>query len=348
MSRVIQIGSVKIGGDHPVAIQSMTNTDTKDVESTVAQIQALQEAGCEIVRLSVYDMGCIDPLRQIIGRVSVPLVADIHFDHRLAIASVEAGVAKLRINPGNIGDEGKIGQVARVARDHGVPIRVGANSGSLPPELVQKQGGVNAHAMVEAALQNVRVLEAQGFFDICISVKSSDVPMMVEAYELLSGEVDYPLHLGVTEAGTLENSTIKSAVGIGSLLLRGIGDTVRVSITGSPLKEPIIAQKILSACGQKKTGLDIISCPTCARTQMEVETIANQVEKRFGNIKNPLKVAIMGCVVNGPGEARQADIGIAGGKSGYVIFKNGEIFKTVKGEDAVAVFFEEIQKLLET
>lgn len=347
MSKIIKVGNVLIGGGNPIVIQSMTNTDTKDVLATVSQINQLYEKGCDLVRLSIYDMDCIEALRKIKEQTSVPLIADIHFDYRLAIESIKAGIDKLRINPGNIGDESRVKQVASCAKDYGVPIRVGANSGSLPKDLMEQFGGVNEFSMVEAALRNVRILEENDFTDICISVKCSDVPIMVKSYELLFSKTDYPLHLGVTEAGTMENSTIKSAVGIGSLLLKDIGDTIRVSITGDPAKEPAIAKKILTTCGKLKSGLNVISCPTCARTGIDVEGIANKIEEMFSGTKKSISVAVMGCVVNGPGEAKEADIGIAGGKTGYVIFKNGEIMQTVKDDSAVELFFDEIRKMME-
>lgn len=346
MTRIIDVGTVKIGGDNPVAVQSMTNTDTKNVKATVAQISVLEQNGCDLVRLSLYDMECIPALKEILKQVSIPLIADVHFDYKIALAAIEAGIHKIRINPGNIGSDERIREVSRAAREKGVPIRVGANSGSVPKELLQKYGGVNENSMVEAALANVSVLEKNGFEDICISVKCSDVPLMIKCYERIASKCQYPLHLGVTEAGTLENSTIKSSIGIGSLLLKGIGDTIRVSVTGDPAREPIIARKILKACGMLDEGINVISCPTCARTGIDVLRIADMVEKQFGHVKDNLTIAVMGCVVNGPGEAKDADIGIAGGKGGFVIFKNGQVYKTCKNDTAALEFLDEIKKMI--
>lgn len=346
MTKLINVGNVPIGAESRISVQSMTNTDTKDVDSTVKQTEALAKNGCDLVRISIYDMDCIAPLKQILSRTSVPIIGDIHFDYKIAIAAIEAGIHKIRINPGNIGSKEKVEAVSRAAKAAGVPIRVGANSGSVPRDLLEKYGGVNENSMVEAALHNVKILEDSGFDDICISVKCSDVPMMIKSYELISSKCAYPLHIGVTEAGTLENSTIKSAIGIGSLLLKGIGDTIRVSITGNPENEPIIARKILKACGVVDDGLNIVSCPTCARTGIDVQHIANIIEQEFADLKDKLTVAVMGCVVNGPGEAKSADIGIAGGKDGFVIFKNGKVYKTCKAADGTEDFINEIRKML--
>lgn len=343
--RVITVGGVPIGGRHPIVVQSMTNTDTKDAAATVEQIQLLSRNGCDLVRLSVYDEDCIRPLREILQKTDVPLIADIHFNAKLAILSMEAGVHKLRINPGNIGRE--VDKLAACAKANGVPIRVGANSGSVPKDLLEAYGGVNEQSVVEAALRHVRSLEKCGFSDICVSVKCSDVPLMVRCYERANQLCDYPLHLGVTEAGTAENSTIKSAMGIGALLLKGVGDTIRVSVTGPPDREPIIARKILAACGRGTGGLNVVSCPTCARTGIDVLRIAEMVEERFSTTDRPLNVAVMGCVVNGPGEAREADIGIAGGKDGFVLFRHGKVVDTFKGSEAVESFFTAIQELVD-
>lgn len=347
MTKRINIGGVPIGGGSKIAIQSMTNTDTKDVEATVRQTEALVKNGCELVRISIYDMDCIEPLKEIISRCSVPIIGDIHFDYKIAIAAIEAGIHKIRINPGNIGGKEKVSEVSSAAKNAGIPIRVGANSGSVPLDLLDKYGGVNEKSMVEAALRNVRILEESGFDDICISVKCSDVPTMVKSYELISSKCEYPLHLGVTEAGTLENSVIKSSVGIGSLLLRGIGDTVRVSVTGSPEREPFIAKRILKACGLINEGVNVVSCPTCARTGIDVQRIAEMIEREFSDVKDNITIAVMGCVVNGPGEAKSADIGIAGGKGSFVIFKNGQVYKTCKNGNGTGEFMDEIRKMLD-
>lgn len=347
MSKLIKVGNVPIGGGSRIAVQSMTNTDTKDVAATIKQIEQLVKNGCDLVRVSIYDMDCIVPLKEILKHTSVPIIGDIHFDYRIAIAAIEAGIHKIRINPGNIGSKEKIEAVSSAAKGAGVPIRVGANSGSVPKDLLEQYGGVNEQSMVEAALRNVKILEDSGFDDICISVKCSDVPMMVKSYQLISSKCAYPLHLGVTEAGTMENSTIKSAVGIGSLLLNGIGDTIRVSVTGSPEREPIIGRKILKACGLMDEGINVVSCPTCARTGIDVQRIADMIEDEFADVRDKLTVAVMGCVVNGPGEAKSADIGIAGGKDGFVMFKDGKVFKTCKGENGTNEFMNEIRKMLD-
>ncbi len=346
-TRVIKVKDVLVGGDNPIVIQSMTNTDTKDVKATLNQINELHKADCEIVRLSVYDLECIPFLKEIIKQSPLPIIADVHFDYRIALECIKAGVAKLRINPGNIGDEKRVKAVALLAKEYNVPIRVGANSGSLPKDLIIKHGGVNENSIVEAALLNVKMLEDCGFYDICISVKSSNVPLMVKSYEMISKLTDYPLHLGVTEAGGLFDGSIKSAVGIGSLLLKGIGNTVRVSVTGDPVREIAVAKKILRACGKYDKGLNIISCPTCARTGIDVEKIADMVEDEFSTVNKKLDVAVMGCVVNGPGEAKEADIGIAGGKSGFILFKKGEIFKTFKDKNAIDSFIDEIKIMID-
>ena len=323
-TRQIHVGAVAVGGDAPISIQSMTNTDTRDVDATVQQIQALQDAGCQIVRLSVYDTACADALKDIKRRVHVPLVADIHFDHRLALLSLAAGVDKLRINPGNIGSAQKVKEVADAAKSQGVPIRIGVNGGSLEKELLEKYGGPTPKAMVESALRHVHMLEDCAFCDITISVKHSSVIRTVEAYQLLSQQVDYPLHLGVTETGTVRAGIVKSAVGIGALLLSGIGDTLRVSLSGDPVREVIAGYDILRAAGLHDAGVDIIACPTCGRCTVDVEQIALQLEQRVAHLRTPLKAAVMGCVVNGPGEAREADIGVAGAKGDFLIFQKGE------------------------
>lgn len=323
-TRQVYVGSVPIGGGAPVSIQSMTNTDTRDVDATISQIHALEAAGCEIVRSSVYDEDCAEALKRIIPAINIPIVADIHFDHRLAIAAIEAGAAKIRINPGNIGSEAKVKELVACAKDHKTPIRIGVNGGSLDKNLLLKYG-MCAEALTESALQHVHILEHEGFEDIIISLKSSNVPMMVKAYRLASDKTAYPLHLGVTEAGMGENAILKSAIGIGSLLLDGIGDTMRVSLTGGVTQEIEIAKKILSASGIRSFGAEIISCPTCGRTRVNLAEIVTKVNDALKNTKKAIKVAVMGCAVNGPGEAREADIGIAFGSINAVVFKHGEI-----------------------
>lgn len=345
MTRRVMVGRVPLGGGAAVSVQSMTNTDTRDVEATLAQIARLAEAGCDIVRVSVYDQLCAEAVRALVGGSAVPLVADIHFDHRLAIRSIENGIAKVRINPGNIGAEENVRRLADCVKAHHVPVRVGVNSGSLERELLRKYGGPTAEALAESALCQARVLEGMGVQDIVLSMKASSVRTTVSAYRLAAAACDYPLHLGVTEAGTPEAGTVKSAVGIGSLLLDGIGDTIRVSLSGPPELEVPVCLDILRAVGLRDQGVEIISCPTCGRTCIDVAGIANRIRRETAKVKAPLKVAVMGCVVNGPGEAREADIGIAGGGDGGALFIKGQPPRKVEG-DLAAVLMEEIQKRL--
>lgn len=323
----------------------MTNTDTRDIGATVEQILRLQEAGCDIVRCAVPDQKASDAIGQIVKEIDIPLVADIHFDYRLALSSINNGVSKLRINPGNIGSTDKVRAVVEAAQDKGVPIRIGVNSGSLQRDILEKYGDVCPQALVESALRHVEILEKLNFNDVVISVKSSDVTEMIECYRLISEKVDYPLHLGVTESGTIKSGTIKSSVGIGALLSQGIGDTIRVSLTGDPVEEVIVAREILRSLGHIKEGIELISCPTCGRTQLNLIEIADQLEGRLKGIKKNIKVAVMGCVVNGPGEARRADIGIAGGNGQGLIFRKGEIIKKVREEELVEELIAEIEKL---
>ncbi len=337
MTRQVNVGGVLIGGGAPVSIQSMTNTDTRDAESTLKQINSLYEAGCEIVRVSVYDDACAQNVRTLVDKSPVPLVADIHFDCRLAIKALENGINKLRINPGNIGGEQNVKKLADCLKTHHVPVRIGVNGGSLEKELLAKYGGPTPEALVESALGHARLLEKCGFYDIVLSMKTTNVPDTVKAAVSASRQCDYPLHIGVTEAGTPGMGNIKSAIGIGALLLQGIGDTVRVSLTGDPVNEVYAAKDILKAVGLRKEGVDIISCPTCGRTCIPVGEIAEKVRQAAKGIKTPLKVAVMGCVVNGPGEAREADIGVAGGKSGGVLFRKGREAVSVKGDLAKAL-----------
>jgi len=344
-TKKLKIGNIYIGGDSLVAVQSMTNTDTRDVDATVKQILLLEKAGCDIVRCAVPDMIAADAIKGIMKQINIPLVADIHFDYRLALKSIENGVSKLRINPGNIGSIDKIKLVADAAKGKSIPIRIGVNSGSLEKDILEKYGHVCAQALVESALRHVEILEGLDFYDIVISIKSSDVPMMIESYKLLSSKVNYPLHLGVTEAGTTWRGTIKSSIGIGALLAQGIGDTIRVSLTGDVVDEVKVGIEILKSLGYRNDGVKFVSCPTCGRTQINLIKIANEVEKRLEFCEKSIKVAIMGCVVNGPGEAREADIGIAGGNGVGLIFKKGEIIKTVKEEDLVEELLREIEKL---
>ena len=346
-TRQIHIGSVAIGGGAPISVQSMTNTKTTDTEATVQQIKALTTAGCDIVRLAVPDMAAAENLGNIIKEVNLPLVADIHFDYKLALEAIRQGISGLRLNPGNIGGEEKVRAVVQEAKAHGIPIRIGVNAGSLDKKILEKHGGVTAEGLVESALQHVRILEQQGFYDMKISLKAHDVPMTLAAYRLMSEKVDYPLHLGITEAGTPNTGIIKSAVGIGSLLAEGIGDTFRISLTGDPVVEVKVANEILKALGLKEYGPTLVACPTCGRTSIDLPAIAAQVEKKLESITEPIEVAVMGCVVNGPGEARGADVGIAGGKGEGLVFRKGEIVRKVPESELVTELFKEIDAILE-
>lgn len=341
-TRKVKVGDQFIGGDAPVTIQSMTNTRTSDAQATISQILKLQEAGCDIIRVAVPDMPAAQALAEIKKNISIPLVADIHFDYRLAITAMENGVDKVRINPGNIGDMDRVRSVIACATERGIPIRIGVNSGSLEKELLEKYGGVTAEALVESALKHVHILEELNFHDIIISIKASSVPLTVATYQLISQKVPYPLHLGVTEAGTVYHGTIKSAVGIGALLAQGIGDTIRVSLTGEPVEEVKAGKSILKSLGLYQKGAELISCPTCGRTRIDLISIAQKVEKALEGIEKPIKVAVMGCVVNGPGEAREADIGIAGGDGCALLFKKGEILRKIPEEKLVEELLKEI------
>ena len=340
-TKEIRIGDVIIGGLHPVAIQSMTNTRTEDVEATVAQILALEAAGCDIIRCAVPTMEAAEAIREIKKRIHIPLVADIHFDYRLAIAAIENGADKIRINPGNIGDRSRVQAVVDKAKEYNIPIRVGVNSGSLEKPLLEKYGGVTAEGIVESAMDKVRLIEEMGYDNLVISIKSSDVLMCVRAHELIASQTNHPLHVGITEAGTINSGNIKSAIGLGLILHQGIGDTIRVSLTGDPLEEIKSAKLILRTLGLRKGGIEVVSCPTCGRTQINLIELANEVENMVADIPLDLKVAVMGCVVNGPGEAREADIGIAGGIGEGLIIKHGEVYKKVpEGELLSALRFE--------
>lgn len=346
MTRQISIGDVKIGGGAPISVQSMTNTKTTDTNATVAQIKALVDAGCDIVRVAVPDMSAAENIYNIKSQVDVPLVADIHFDYRLALKVIEQGIDALRINPGNIGDEERVKAVVEAAKIRNIPIRIGVNAGSLDKKLLAKYGKVTAEALVESALEHIRILEKLNFYDIKISLKAHDVPLTLDAYRLMSETVDYPLHLGITEAGTVNTGIIKSAVGIGALLAEGIGDTFRISLTGDPVNEVKVANEILKALGLKEYGPTLISCPTCGRCNIDLPSIAEKVEQRLSGITKPIKVAVMGCVVNGPGEARDADIGIAGGKGEGLVFRKGEVINKVAEDKLVDALFEELDKLI--
>lgn len=343
-TKVIKIGSVAIGDNLPIAIQSMTNTHTQDVVATIEQIKALEEAGCEIIRVAVPDMEAAAAITQIKKAIHIPLVADIHFDYRLAIEAIKNGVDKIRINPGNIGDIDRVKSVVETAKKYGVPIRVGVNSGSVERELLAKYGGPTADALVESALNKVRILENMNYDNIVISIKSSDVLLSIDSYIKISNQTEYPLHLGITEAGTKYVGTVKSAVGIGTLLYMGIGDTIRVSLTDNPVEEIRAAKEILKSLKLIEGGIEIISCPTCGRTNVNLIEVAEQLEKAVKNIttKRTIKVAVMGCAVNGPGEAREADVGIAGGMGEFLLFVKGEVVKKIPQENAI----EELIKFL--
>ena len=332
-TKVVQIGNVKIGGGNPIAIQSMTNTKTEDVDATVAQIHALEKAGCEIIRCAVPTIEAAEALGKIKKQIHIPLVADIHFDYRLAIAAIENGADKIRINPGNIGDASRVQAVVDKAKEHGIPIRVGVNSGSLEKNLVEKYGGVTAEGLVESAMDKVHMIEEMGYDNLVVSIKSSDVLMCVKAHELIADQCKYPLHVGITESGTLLAGNIKSSIGLGLILHQGIGDTIRVSLTGDPTEEIKSAKLILKTLGLRKGGVEVVSCPTCGRTQINLIQLANQVENMVADIPLDIKVAVMGCVVNGPGEAKEADIGIAGGIGEGLLIKKGEIVKKVKEDE---------------
>lgn len=342
---LVKIGDLSIGGNSKVTVQSMTNTDTRNVEATTAQIRELASNGCDIVRVAVPDNEAAESLKKITADCKVPIVADIHFDYRLALKAIENGVAKLRINPGNIGSKDKVELLAKACEEKGIPIRIGVNSGSLEKDLYDKFGGPKPEALVESALRHVELLENVNFKDIVISIKSSNVINTVESYRLLSSKCNYPLHIGVTEAGTPWRGTIKSSIGIGTLLMEGIGDTLRVSLTGNPVDEVKVGREILRSTGHLKDGIDFVSCPTCGRTQIDLIGIATEVEKRLEGINKEIKVAVMGCVVNGPGEAKDADIGIAGGNGMGMIFKKGIVVRRVKEEELVDALLEEIESM---
>ncbi len=344
-TRKIRIGDIYIGGDAPVAVQSMTNTDTRDVSATVDQIKRLEEAGCDIVRVAVPDSEAAEALKRIRKSIRIPLVADIHFDYRLALASIENGADKIRINPGNIGGTEKVRKVVEAAKARGIPIRIGVNSGSLEKHILAKYGAATPQAMADSAMGHVRMLEDLGFHDIVISLKASNVPVTIESYRLMSAMTDYPLHIGVTEAGTLFSGMVKSAAGIGCLLAEGIGDTLRVSLTGDPVEEVRVGIEILKALDLRRTGVELISCPTCGRTRIDLVKIANEVEKRLAGCSKPIKVAVVGCAVNGPGEAREADIGIAGGVGEALLFKKGRIIRKIPQEHIVDELLEEIERM---
>lgn len=341
-TKVIQIGNRKIGGGNPILIQSMTNTRTEDVEATVAQILRLEAAGCEIIRSTVPTIEAAKAIGEIKKRIHIPIVADIHFDYKMAIAAIENGADKIRINPGNIGSRDKVEAVVSAARERGVPIRVGVNSGSLEKALVEKYGGVTAEGIVESALDKVHMIEELGYDNLVVSIKSSDVMMCVKAHEILAEKINYPLHVGITESGTVTSGNIKSSVGLGIILYQGIGDTIRVSLTGDPVEEIKSAKLILRTLGLRKGGIEVVSCPTCGRTRIDLIGLANQVENMVQDIPLDLKVAVMGCAVNGPGEAKEADIGIAGGVGEGLLIKKGEIIRKVPEAELLETLRQEL------
>jgi (E)-4-hydroxy-3-methylbut-2-enyl-diphosphate synthase len=343
-TRVVQIGNLKIGGGNSILVQSMCNTDTRNAVSTIKQIHDLEKAGCEIIRVAVPDMTAAKAIKEIKQNINIPLVADIHFDYQLALESIKNGVDKFRINPGNIGNITNVQKVVDACKDKNIPIRIGINTGSLEKEAEEKYGRT-AKAMVESALKHIQILEKLNFHNIVISLKASDIQRTVEAYRLLSQKVDYPLHLGITEAGTLNTGTIKSSVGLGIMLFEGLGDTIRVSLTGDPIEEVRVGWEILKSLKLRSRGINFISCPTCGRTEIDLIGLANKVEKALINIDKPITVAVMGCVVNGPGEAKEADIGVAGGHHQGVIFKKGQILKTVPEEKILEELLNEINQL---
>lgn len=342
MSRIVKVGNLLIGGGNPVVIQSMTNTTTSNVEATVAQIKKLESVGCQMVRMTINNEEAAKVIGEIKKRVNIPLCADIHFDYKLALLAIENGIDKLRINPGNIGSDENIKAVVEKAKERNIPIRIGVNSGSIEKHILEKYGKPTADGMVESAMYHINLLEKNGFEDIVISLKASNVKMMVDAYRKISKLVDYPLHLGVTEAGTAFQGTVKSAIGIGSLLVDGIGDTIRVSLTEDPVEEIKVAKEILKVLGLIDAGVEIVSCPTCGRTEIDLIGLAKKVEKEFENEKRKIKIAVMGCVVNGPGEAREADYGVAGGKGVGVLFKKGQVVKKVDESEILI----ELKKLI--
>jgi (E)-4-hydroxy-3-methylbut-2-enyl-diphosphate synthase len=344
-TRAVKVGEVIIGGGFPISVQSMTNTDTRNVAATVAQIKELEEAGCEIVRVAVLNSDAADCLRTIKEKISIPLVADIHFSHTLALKAIEQGVDKVRINPGNIGPDWKVAEVVQSAKDAGIPIRIGVNSGSLPEDLSDEFGHADPRAFVGAALRELEVLEKHNFHDIVIALKSTNVACTIAAHCMLAELVDYPFHIGITEAGTKFTGAVKSAAGIGALLSRGIGDTLRVSLTADPVEEIIVGKQILAAMEIRREGVEVISCPTCGRAQIDIIGLAERIEEKTRHIKKPIKVAVMGCTVNGPGEAKTADVGIAGGKGEGLLFFKGEIVRKVKESEMEKVLLSEIEKL---
>ena len=344
-TKKIRIGNIYIGGYSKISVQSMTNTDTRDSKSTILQIKRLEEVGCDIVRVAVVDIEACKAIKEIKKEITIPLVADIHFDYRLAIESIKNGADKIRLNPGNIGNVDRVREVVKVAKEREIPIRIGVNSGSLEKHILSKYNGITSSGMVESALFHAKILEDLSYENMVFSLKASNVPMTIEAYREMSEKTKYPLHIGVTEAGTIVKGATKSGVGLGILLSEGIGDTIRVSLTGDPVEEVLVAKEILKSLGIAKDGIEVISCPTCGRCKIDLIKIAEEVERKIRNIKKDIKVAVMGCAVNGPGEAKDADVGIAGGKNEALLFKKGEIIKKIKEDDIVSELLKEIDKL---
>ncbi|MDB8986964.1 flavodoxin-dependent (E)-4-hydroxy-3-methylbut-2-enyl-diphosphate synthase [Parabacteroides merdae] len=344
LSREVSVGSLNIGGNNPISIQSMTNTDTRDAKATIEQIKRLEEAGCDVVRVAVPDMEAAKNIGEIKKNVNIPVIADIHFDHRLALEAIDQGVDGVRINPGNIGSIEKVKMVVNKCKEKNLKIRIGVNGGSLEKELLEKYGSATAEALVESALGHVKILEDLDFCNIVISLKSSDIYKTIEAYELISKKVDYPLHIGITESGSVKKGTIKSSIGVGALLLKGIGDTIRISLTGDPTEEVIVGKEILRSLDLLNDKIKVISCPTCGRCNIDLISVVNEVEEKINKVDKDMTVAIMGCAVNGPGEAKEADIGIAGGKGEGLLFKKGEIIRKIKGDNLVEELLNEIDK----
>ena len=344
-SREVSVGNVKIGGNNPISIQSMTNTDTRDAEATIAQIKRLEEVGCDIVRVAIPDMTAAKNIAKIKSEVNIPVIADIHFDYRLALEVIDQGVDGVRINPGNIGSIDRVKMVVEKCKEKNLKIRIGVNGGSLEKELLEKYGSATAEALVESAMNHVKILEDLDFRNIVISLKSSDIYKTLEAYELISKQVDYPLHIGITESGSVKKGTIKSSIGVGALLLKGIGDTIRISLTGDPCEEVIVGKEILRSLDLLNDKIKVVSCPTCGRCNIDLISVVNEVEEKINHMEKDITVAIMGCAVNGPGEAREADIGIAGGKGEGLLFKKGEIVRKINGDRLVEELLEEIDNL---
>lgn len=344
LSREVSVGSLKIGGNNPISIQSMTNTDTRDAKATIEQIKRLEEVGCDVVRVAVPDMEAAKNIGEIKKNVNIPVIADIHFDYRLALEAIDQGVDGVRINPGNIGSIEKVKMVVNKCKEKNLKIRIGVNGGSLEKELLEKYGSATAEALVESALGHVKILEDLDFCNIVISLKSSDIYKTIEAYELISKKVDYPLHIGITESGSVKKGTIKSSIGVGALLLKGIGDTIRISLTGDPTEEVIVGKEILRSLDLLNDKIKVISCPTCGRCNIDLISVVNEVEEKINKVDKDMTVAIMGCAVNGPGEAKEADIGIAGGKGEGLLFKKGEIIRKIKGDNLVEELLNEIDK----